>query len=138
MNEIPDWISLSSWINGETGGYLRVCTEGRNWFETDFPNWLSQDPPQFTPGKRSEEHGSYIIESLARRAASTGATSTSSTGATSRTCPTAASSRFPAMWTATGINMPVVGDLPLACAATCSASGPRSADGHGSRRAGAM
>ena len=25
------------WINGETGGYLRVCTEGRNWFETDFP-----------------------------------------------------------------------------------------------------
>jgi alpha-galactosidase len=27
-DEIMDWIDLSSWINGETGGYLRVCTEG--------------------------------------------------------------------------------------------------------------
>ena len=24
--EIKRWIDLSSWINGETGGYLRVCT----------------------------------------------------------------------------------------------------------------
>ncbi|RYG73167.1 alpha-glucosidase/alpha-galactosidase, partial [bacterium] len=35
--EIADWIDLGSWINGETGGYLRVCTEGRRWFEHDFP-----------------------------------------------------------------------------------------------------
>ncbi|MEZ4615521.1 MAG: hypothetical protein R2867_08405 [Caldilineaceae bacterium] len=62
--EINDWIDLSSWINGETGGYLRVCTEGRNWFETDFPNWLKQDPPVIAADKRSEEHGSYIIEAL--------------------------------------------------------------------------
>ena len=62
LDQINQWIDLSTWINGETGGYLRVCTEGRNWFETDFPNWLAQDPPQFTPEKRSEEHGSYIIE----------------------------------------------------------------------------
>ena len=41
LDEITKWIDLSSWINGETGGYLRVCTEGRNWFETDFPNWLT-------------------------------------------------------------------------------------------------
>ena len=26
--EINDWIDIGSWINGETGGYLRVCTEG--------------------------------------------------------------------------------------------------------------
>ena len=25
--EIPEWIDLSSWIDGETGGYLRICTE---------------------------------------------------------------------------------------------------------------
>jgi alpha-galactosidase len=31
--EIKDWIDIGTWINGETGGYLRVCTEGRNWFE---------------------------------------------------------------------------------------------------------
>ena len=62
-DEIGKWIDLSSWINGETGGYLRLCTEGRSWFETDFPNWLKEQPPTI-PGDRSEEHGSYIIESL--------------------------------------------------------------------------
>jgi hypothetical protein len=64
-NEIEKWIDLSSWINGETGGYLRVCTEGRNWFETDFPNWMQQPAYQFVPEKRSGERGSYIIEALA-------------------------------------------------------------------------
>ena len=28
LEEIPQWIDLGSWINGETGGYLRVCVEG--------------------------------------------------------------------------------------------------------------
>ena len=37
-DEICRWIDLSAWIHGETGGYLRFCTEGRNWFEADFPN----------------------------------------------------------------------------------------------------
>src|SRR5664279_3257845 len=62
--EIGQWIDLSSWINGETGGYLRVCTEGRSWFETDFPNWLKEPAPKIGPDNRSEEHGSWIIESL--------------------------------------------------------------------------
>ena len=44
-SEIPQWIDMSSWIHGETGGYLRVCTEGRNWFATDFPNWMKEEPP---------------------------------------------------------------------------------------------
>ena len=63
-DEIAQWIDLSRWIHGETGGYLRVCTEGRNWFETDFPNWLEETPPVFSAANRSEEHGSYIIEGL--------------------------------------------------------------------------
>ena len=63
-NEIEKWIDLSSWINGETGGYLRVCTEGRNWFEHDFPNWMKEPPREFTPEKRGMEHGTYIIEGL--------------------------------------------------------------------------
>ena len=52
-----------SWINGETGGYLRVCTEGRNWFETDFPKWL-QGRGQAHRARQTaaREHGSYIIE----------------------------------------------------------------------------
>ena len=63
-DQIREWIDLSSWIHGETGGYLRVCTEGRNWFEVDFPNWLQDPPLEFVPAARSQEHGSYIIESL--------------------------------------------------------------------------
>ncbi|MBN2305375.1 MAG: alpha-glucosidase/alpha-galactosidase, partial [Anaerolineae bacterium] len=62
--EIPQWIDLSDWIHGETGGYLRVCTEGRSWFETDFSRWLEADPPAIAPENRSHEHGSYIIEAL--------------------------------------------------------------------------
>ena len=41
VKEIRRWISLDTWIHGETGGYLRVCTEGRNWFKTDFPVFSS-------------------------------------------------------------------------------------------------
>ena len=63
-DEITDWIDLSSWIHGETGGYLRVCTENRNWFETDFPRWLKEPARVFAPDKRSQEHGSYILEGL--------------------------------------------------------------------------
>jgi len=50
--------------NSETGGYLRVCTEGRNWFETDFPNWLKEPAMKFGQEYRGEEHGSYIIEGI--------------------------------------------------------------------------
>ncbi len=119
--EIPQWIDMTSWINGETGGYLRVCTEGRRWFETDYPKWLAETPPVFGPDKRSEEHGSYIIEAL-------------ETGRTYRghfnipnqnhitNLPNGCIIEIPGYVDRTGINMPVVGDLPLACAATCSAS----------------
>ena len=59
------WIDMSSWINGETGGYLRVCTEGRNWFETDFPNWLKQEPPHdHAPRRAARSTARYIIEAL--------------------------------------------------------------------------
>ncbi|MFW5857222.1 MAG: alpha-glucosidase/alpha-galactosidase, partial [Planctomycetota bacterium] len=62
--EIKKWIDLSAWIHGETGGYLRVCTEGRNWFETDFPNWLKEAGQPIEAKDRSHEHGSHIIEGL--------------------------------------------------------------------------
>lgn len=119
--EINDWISLSSWINGETGGYLRVYTEGRNWFETDFPNWLSQDPPKFTPEARSEEHGSYIIEGLETGRTYRGHFNVINQGHITN-LPDGCVIEIPGYVDRTGMNMPVVGDLPLACAATCSAS----------------
>jgi alpha-galactosidase len=121
VDEIPQWIDLSSWINGETGGYLRVCTEGRNWFETDFPNWLKEAPPTFTPETRSEEHGSHIIEAL-----ETGRTYRGHFNVVNRghitNLPDGCVIEIPGYVDRNGINMPVVGALPLACAATCAAS----------------
>jgi alpha-galactosidase len=121
LDEINRWIDLSSWINGETGGYLRVCTEGRNWFETDFPNWLTQDPPQFTADKRSEEHGSYIIEALETGRPYRGHFNIANNNHITN-LPNGCTIEIPGYVDRNGINMVVVGDLPLACAATCSAS----------------
>ena len=121
LDEINKWIDLSSWINGETGGYLRVCTEGRNWFETDFPNWLTQDPPRFTADKRSEEHGSYIIESLETGRVYRGHFNVVNENHITN-LPNGCIIEVPGYVDGNGINVPVVGDLPLACAATCSAS----------------
>jgi alpha-galactosidase len=121
LDSINDWIDLSSWINGETGGYLRVCTEGRNWFETDFPNWLTQDPPKFTPETRSEEHGSYIIEGLETGRVYRGHFNVVNNGAITNLANDAIV-ELPGYVDKNGINITIVGDLPLACAATCSVS----------------
>jgi alpha-galactosidase len=120
-DEINHWIDLSSWINGETGGYLRVCTEGRNWFETDFPNWLTEAPPRISPERRSEEHGSYIIEALETGRIYRGHFNVVNRGHIPN-LPDGCIIEIPGYADKTGINMPTVGPLPLACAATCAAS----------------
>ncbi|MAU08340.1 MAG: alpha-glucosidase/alpha-galactosidase [Anaerolineaceae bacterium] len=120
-DEIMKWIDLSTWINGETGGYLRVCTEGRNWFETDYPNWLEEDAPEFGPEHRSLEHGSYIIEGLETGRLYRGHFNVINQGHITN-LPDGCVIEIPGYVDHNGINMPVVGDLPLACAATCSAS----------------
>lgn len=119
--EISKWIDLSSWINGETGGYLRVCTEGRNWFESDFPNWLAEEPPVIESKIRTEEHGSYIIEALETGRVYRGHFNVINQGHITN-LPDGCVIEVPGYVDRTGINIPVVGDLPLACAATCSAS----------------
>jgi alpha-galactosidase len=121
VDEIGQWIDLSSWINGETGGYLRICTEGRNWFEHDFPNWMTQEPPKFTYESRSEEHGSWIIEGLETGRTYRGHFNIVNHGHITN-LPDGCVIEIPGYVDKNGINMPVVGNLPLACAATCSAS----------------
>lgn len=119
--EIPQWIDMSDWIHGETGGYLRVCTEGRNWFESDFPNWLKEEPQPISQQRRSEEHGSYIIEALETGRIYRGHFNVVNHNHITN-LPNGCVVEIPGYVDKTGIHMPVVGDLPLACAATCSAS----------------
>lgn len=120
-DEIKNWIELGRWIDGETGGYLRVCTEGRNWFETDFPNWMKAPAAKYTPEDRSQEHGSYIIESLETGRIYRGHFNVVNKG-TITNLPDDAIVEVPGYVDANGINIPKVGDLPLGCAAVCNAS----------------
>jgi alpha-galactosidase len=120
-DEILRWIDLSEWIHGETGGYLRVIIEARNWFETDFPQWMAEEPPVISPKMRSEEHGSYIIEALETGRPYRGHFNVVNRGHIAN-LPDGCVVEIPGYVDRTGINMPVVGELPLACAATCAAS----------------
>ncbi|MEM7117230.1 MAG: alpha-galactosidase [Chloroflexota bacterium] len=119
--EIPQWIDHSSWIHGETGGYLRHCIEGRDWFETEFPKLLTDTPPEISPEIRSEEHGSYIIEGLETGRPYRGFFNVVNQNHITN-LPNGCVIEIPGYVDRNGINLPVVGDLPLACAATCSAS----------------
>jgi len=119
--EIRKWIDLRTWIHGETGGYLRVCTEGRNWFETDFPKWMEQDDPPIRPEDRSHEHGSYIIEGLETGRVYRGHFNVPNDGCITN-LPDDCIVEVPGYVDRNGIGIPQVGDLPLACAATLSAS----------------
>ncbi len=119
--EIEQWIDLGSWINGETGGYLRVCIEGRNWFEHDFPNWMAAPPWTFRPEDRGMEHGSHIIEGL-----ETGRIYRGHFNVVNRGCitnlPEDCIVEVPGYVDGNGMNIPIVGDLPMGCAAVCNAS----------------
>ncbi len=120
-DEIRDWIDLGVWINGETGGYLRVCREGRNWFEVDFPNWMQEAPKEYKAEERSQEHGSYIIEGLETGRVYRGHFNVMNDGVITN-LPNDCVVEVPGYVDANGINIPVVGDLPLGCAAVCNAS----------------
>lgn len=120
-DEIADWIDLGCWINGETGGYLRVCTEGRRWFEHDFPNWMSEPPLVYAPENRSEEHGSYIIESLETGRVYRGHFNVVNQGAIPNLSADAIV-EVPGYVDRNGVAIPIAGDLPLGCAAVCNVS----------------
>ncbi|MCL2572465.1 MAG: alpha-glucosidase/alpha-galactosidase [Defluviitaleaceae bacterium] len=119
--EIINWIDLGTWINGETGGYLRVCTEGRNWFEEDFPVWLLEPPKEYIEAIRSQEHGSYIIEGLETGRVYRGHFNVMNNG-TITNLPDECVIEVPGYVDHNGISIPRIGELPLGCAAICSQS----------------
>ncbi|WP_395678796.1 alpha-glucosidase/alpha-galactosidase [Inquilinus sp.] len=120
-DEINRWIDLSRWINGETGGYLRECTEQRNWFETDFPRWLAEAGAPLAEYRRSDEHGSYIIEGLETGRVYRGHFNRRNEGLITN-LPQDCIVETPGFVDRFGLNMVAGLELPLGCAATCSAS----------------
>jgi alpha-galactosidase len=121
--EIIQWIDtdFTSWIHGETGGYLRVCTEERNWFETDYPKWLREDPWPIKPEHRGNEHGSYIMEGLETGRLYRGHFNVVNHG-TITNLPPDCIVEVPGYVDYNGVNIPRVGDLPLGPAAVCNQS----------------
>jgi alpha-galactosidase len=120
-DELHKWINLDTWIRGETGGYLRVCTEGRTWFEEDFPRWMQEPPKEYIPEKRSNEHGSWIIEGLETGRCYRGHFNVMNDGCITN-LPAECVIETPGYADANGISIPRIGDLPLGCAAICSQS----------------
>ncbi len=120
-DELERWIDRSSWSYGETGGYLRVSKERRTWFETDFPQLMAADDPPIGPDDRSDERGSRIIEALETGRVYRGFFNVRNNGAVGNLDADAVV-EVPGFVDALGIHVPQVGDLPLACAATCGAS----------------
>jgi len=119
--EIKRWIDMSSWINGETGGYLRVVTEGRNWFRAEFGRGKRPETLEYTPETRSSEHGSHIIEGMETGRIYRGHFNLVN-HATITNLPPDAIVEAPGYVDRHGFNTPSVGDLPLGCAAVCSTS----------------
>jgi len=120
-DEIPQWTDPSDWHHGETGGYLRVCTEGRNWFEADFKNCHEWPRRKYAQEERSCEHGSYIIESLETGRVYRGHFNVVNNGAISN-LPDDCVVEVPGYVDANGVQIPRVGDLPWGPAAICQAS----------------
>jgi len=120
-DEIGKWIDLSDWIHGETGGYLRHCTEMRNWFETDFPKFLEDAGKPLSKHKRTTEHASWIIEARETGRVYRGHFNVPNRGIIAN-LPDDAIIESPGFVDRFGINMVEGITLPLACAATCSAS----------------
>ncbi len=120
-DEIARWIDLTNWINGETGGYLRVCTERRNWFEEDFPRFLSDADRPLADYRRSDEHASRIIEALEIGTTYRGHFNVKNDGLITNLAADCVV-ESPGYVDRFGLNMTAGLTLPLACAATCTAS----------------
>jgi alpha-galactosidase len=120
-DEIDRWIDYSSWINGEPGGYLRVCREARAKFEEEAREYQTMKPLEYTAENRSTEHGSHIIEGLETGRIYRGHFNVINGGSITNLPPDCVV-EVPGYADGNGISIPIVGDLPAPCAAICNAS----------------
>ena len=119
--EARKWVGPDSWINGETGGYLRVTTEGRALFREDYDRFLAEAGTPMKEWKRSTEHGSHIIEARETGRPYRGHFNVRNDGVVA-SLPADCVVEAPGYVDATGIAMTAGLALPPACAATCNAS----------------
>ncbi len=119
--KIKNWVAINKWINGESLGYLRHCSERRNWYETDFPNWLAAPAFEYDDENIGVEHGAHILEALETGRVYRGHFNVINKGVISN-LPSDCVVEVPGYIDRTGINIPFYGDLPLGCAAICNAS----------------
>ncbi len=119
--ETARWIDLSDWIHGETGGYLRYSTEQRNWFETEYPQFLKEAGQPIRIENRSNEHASHILEALETGRVYRGHFNVKNNGVITN-LPSDAIIESPGFVDRFGVNMVAGITLPLACAATCLSS----------------
>ena len=120
-NEIEQWIDRSTWIGGETGGYLRVCRESQDDYKKNYPKWLSGELDQIPLGNRSNEHGSWIIEALETGRRYWGCMNVANTGLITN-LPDGCTVELPCIVDSSGIQPTFIGDIPMQCAALCAAS----------------
>ena len=119
--DIRRWIDMSEWIHGETGGYLRYCIETRNWFETEYPAELAAARRPLSQARRSDEHASHIIEAIETGRIYRGHFNVKNKGLIENLADDAIV-ETPGFVDRFGLNMAAGIRLPLACAATCTAS----------------
>jgi alpha-galactosidase len=115
------WIDRSSWIGGETGGYLKECQRSEFYYREMYPQWLSGSAEYIHYGERSGEHASYIIEALETGRSYRGHFNVANTGLVTN-LPNGCVVEIPGYVDRNGIQPTFIGDLPLACAATCRTS----------------
>ncbi|MCZ8514107.1 alpha-glucosidase/alpha-galactosidase [Paenibacillus filicis] len=119
--ETARWVYDKVWIGGETGGYLNHCLSRGDEYKENYPKWLSGEKEFIRLGERSEEHGSYILEALETGRVYRGHFNIGNRGLITN-LPDGCTIEIPCYVDRSGIQPTFVGDLPLACAATCRTS----------------
>ena len=119
--KLKKWISMDTFAGGETAGFLRLCSDGRMWYEEDCENWIHGPAKKYDGSDRSQEHGSYIVEALETGRVYREHLNVINHGAI-KNLPDDCVVELPVYVDRNGINVPVLGELPTGIAALCSAS----------------
>jgi len=121
VDKIHEYISLDKWINGESAGYYRECSERRDWFEKDFPKWLEEGPLTYNNKNEGLEHGSHIIEAIETGRIYKGHFNVINNYAITN-LPKECVVEVPGFIDDLGVHIPQVGDIPDGCASICNNS----------------